>query len=157
MTTLGALAGLWLASAQAATPDPQWLGTWELDLSKSQPDAMAGPPPKSVTLTFKDVGGGKRSGEQVVVLTDGKEAPRASATFSTDGTPAPLTGFPTADTVSVSYSDPRTEVVTFSKAGKVVQKMTTTLSADGKHRTSMVESTDKDGKSVHTTEIWNKK
>jgi hypothetical protein len=38
-----------------------------------------------------------------------------------------------------------------------VAKQTTKLSADGKQRSSSVESTDKDGKPIHTTQIWNKK
>jgi hypothetical protein len=159
MTIMGAVAGLWLAAAQAATPDPQWLGTWEVDLSKSPPPPGADttqPPPKSVTYTFKDAGGGKWTVQWVIVHADGKKEEPAAVTVSTDGT-SPISGDPSLDSVSLIFPDARTEVATFLKAGKVVRKVTTKLSADGKQRSSSVELTDKDGKPAHTTEIWNKK
>jgi hypothetical protein len=156
---MGSVAGLWLAAAHAAAPDPQWLGTWELDVAKSERPVYASAtpaPPKSVTYTFKDVGGGKWSYQQVVVLSDGKKVEPAAGTFTTDGSPSPVSD-PQFDSVTVTYPDSHTEVVTFFKAGKILAKQTTKLSADGKQRSSSVESTDKDGKPVHTTQIWNKK
>jgi hypothetical protein len=160
MAIMGGIMGLWLAAAQAATPDPQWLGTWEVDLSKSPPGPgvdTTQPAPKSVTYTFKDAGGGKWTVQPVIVHADGKKEEPPAATVSIDGTSTPISGNPGFDSVTVTFPDSRTEVATFLKAGKVVRKVTTKLSADGKQRSSSVESTDKDGKPVHTTEIWNKK
>jgi hypothetical protein len=160
MTVMGAVAGLWLATAQAAAPDPQWLGTWELDTSKSQAPPYVDTtqsPPKSITYTFKDAGGGKWTYQQVTVLSDGKKVESAPGTFTTDGSPSPVSGDPQIDSVTVTYPDSHTEIAIFFKAGKVVAKQSTKLSADGKQRSSSVESTGKDGKPVHSTQIWNKK
>jgi hypothetical protein len=159
-TLMGMAAGLWLASAHAAVPDPAWLGTWAADMSKSQLGPLADPtqpPPKSLTFTFKDAGGGKWSYQQTVVLADGKKVEPPGGTFTTDGKPSPVASDPNYDTVTVTYPDARTEIVIFFKGGKQVQKMTTALSADGKHRTQTVDSTDKDGKPVHGTILWDKK
>jgi hypothetical protein len=158
MTIMGTVAGLWLAAAQAATPDPQWFGTWEMDLSKSTtPPGATQPPPKSITVTFKDAGVGKWSVQPVRVQADGKKEEPPMYILSTDGTSSPVPGNPNVDSITATFSDSHTEIVTFLKAGKVVRKATVKLSADGKQRSSSVESTDKDGKPVHTTEIWNKK
>jgi hypothetical protein len=160
MTIMGAVAGLWLAAAYAAVPDPQWLGTWELDIAKSQAPQYVDPaqwPPKSVTYTFKDAGGGKLTVQRVVVRSDGKKVESAPDTIATDGSPSPISGNPRADSVTVTYPDSHTEIVTFFKAGKTVAKQTIKLSADGRQRISSVESTDKNGKPVHTTQTWNKK
>jgi hypothetical protein len=157
---IGSVAGLWLAAAQAATPDPQWLGTWEVDLSKSMPTPgvdTTQPPPKSVTYIIKDAGGGKWTLQPVIVHADGKKEEPPSVTFGTDGTSAPVTGNPVFDSLTVTFPDSRTSIATFSKAGKVVRKSTGKLSADGKQQSRDVESTDKDGKPVHGPEIWNKK
>jgi hypothetical protein len=160
MTIMGAVAGLWLTAAQAAAPDPQWLGTWELDTSKSPMPPYVDTthsPPKSITYTFKDAGGGKWTYQQVIVLSNGKKVESAPGTFTTDGSPSPVSDNPQMDSVTVTYPESHTEIATFFKAGKTVAKQTTQLSADGKQRISNVESTDKDGKPVHTTQIWNKK
>jgi hypothetical protein len=157
-TVAAVTAALWIASAQAATPSPEWLGTWELDVSKSQqpPSDPAQPPPRSVTVTVKDLGGGKWSMQRVTVLADGKTE-EAHATISADGAPSPLSGDPRFDSGSTSFPDSHTQIVILSKAGKQVQKLTMVLSADGKHRTQTTDSTDRDGKAVHSTSIWNKK
>jgi hypothetical protein len=157
-TLIGAAAALWIASVQATTPTPEWLGTWEMDATRSQPPpAAAGQPaPKSVTITFKDAGGGKVAFQQVAVGADGKKV-ETSGGFSTDGSPAPIAGSPAFDSVTVTYSDAHTESVSFFKGGKLVQKFTTVLSADGRHRTQTVESTDKEGKPTKSTVYWDKK
>jgi hypothetical protein len=53
----GTVAAAWLISAQAAPPacDLRMLGTWEADMSTY----TASDPPKSLTFTWKDIGGGK--------------------------------------------------------------------------------------------------
>jgi hypothetical protein len=158
-TLIGATAAVWIAAVQAATPAPEWLGTWELDATRSQrpPNADAGQPaPKSVTITFKDAGGGKVAFQQVAVGADGKKM-ETSGGFSTDGSPALIVGSPAFDRITVSYSDAHTESASFFKGGKLVQKFTTVLSADGRHRTQTVETTDKEGKSIKSTVYWDKK
>jgi hypothetical protein len=160
MTIMGTVTGLWLAAAQAATPDPQWFGTWEVDLSKSPMPLGADttqPAPKSLTYSIKDAGGGKWTVQPVIVHADGRKEELPMATLNTDGTSSPISGNPNFDSETATFPDSHTAIVTFLKAGKVVIKATYKLSADGKQRSVSVESTDKDGKPVHTTEISYKK
>jgi hypothetical protein len=142
------------------TPDSQWFGTWEVDLSKSSTPLGVDPtqpPPKSVTYTIKDAGGGKWTVQPVIVHADGKKEERPMATLNTDGTSSPISGNPIFDSETATFPDSHTAIVTFLKAGRVVIKATYKLSADGKQRSASTESMDKDGKPVHTTEISYKK
>ena len=151
-------ATLWLASAQAAQPNPQFWGTWEVDLTKvAPPDPAAGPLPKSVTFVFKDAGNHKVAYTETIVGADGKKTEPLNGTFSTDGTPSPIAGDPNIDSITVTYPDPNTEVVIESKGGKQVAKLTTKLSADGRHRTLSEDGADLNGKPVHTVTTLNKK
>jgi hypothetical protein len=160
MTAALAVASLWLASAQAATPNPQVLGIWELDISKSErpPGDPSGPPPKSITRTFKDVGGGKWTHQIVVELADGKKMEQPITTFNTaDGATTTISGDSQADSMTITYRDSSTAIATFLKNGKPVEKQVDKLSADGKQLLEEVQTTDKDGKPVHYTAVWNKK
>lgn len=153
-TALAAIACLWLATAYAATPNPQFLGTWVMDVSKMQP----APPvmPKSVTVTTKDVGGGKWVNEMVAEMPDGKHT-RPGFPVSIDGTPTPIPGNPMMDSVKVTAPDANTMVITGSKSGKTVQTETYKLSANGKQLFLTSEGTAPDGKPVHRTETFNRK
>jgi hypothetical protein len=161
MTIIGAVACLWLASAQAAAPNPQFLGTWEVDLSKTQPQPPPGGDPKmtpkSVTVTIKDVGGGKWANEIVVEMADGTKQTPPSMPVSIDGTPVPITGNPMADSLVVTSPDPNTTTVTVLKDGKVVSTQTSRLSADGKQLVYTTDATGPDGKPFHMTQVLNKK
>jgi hypothetical protein len=155
MTTIGAVACLWLASAQAAAPNPQFLGTWEVDLAKTQPQAPV--MPKSVTVTVKDVGGGKWASEVVIVTADGKKQTPPPTPVSIDGTPTPVTGNPMADSLTLTAPDKDTAVVIGQKGGKTVITETSKLSADGKQMVHTRDTTGPDGKPVHVVEVLNKK
>jgi hypothetical protein len=156
---LAAVASLFLVPAQAATPSPEMLGTWEVDLSKSQsPPDTSGPQPKSVTMTLKDIGGGKWLRQRSVVLADGKKQDRPPVEFSTaDGAASLVSGDPLADSATSSFPDSHTVLITFSKGGKTVAKDTVKLSADGKQVVEDVDTTDRNGKPYHFTLFWNKK
>jgi hypothetical protein len=159
--TLGVVSGPWLALAQAAEPNPQFLGTWGVDFSKSSPNPLAppGPPPRSVTLTFKDIGGHRWWFQRITVTADGKTIPSPPMTWNTDGTPFPRSGGddPAVDSATVTYPDAKTEIFTEFKGGKPVMKRTAKLSADGRQLTVAADLTDKDGKQYHYTTIMNKK
>jgi hypothetical protein len=157
MTTLGAVVCLWLATAQAATPNPQFLGTWEVDLSKTQPMPPPGPSPKSVTVTVKDAGGGKWTTEIVTEMPDGTKQTRQQLPVMVDGSTTPISGNGGMDHAVVTWPDPSTAVVTFLKDGKVVQTETSKLSADGKQMLHTVDATRPDGSAFHETEVLNKK
>jgi hypothetical protein len=160
MTTIAAVAYLWLASAQAAVPNPQFLGTWEVDLSKTRPPPAGDPKkvPKSVTVTVKDVGGGKWATEFLIEMGDGtKQTPPPQPPISMDGKVTPVAGNPTLDSVTVNWPDPNTAVVTALKDGMPVSTETSKLSADGKQIVHTIDTTGPNGKWLHFTEILNKK
>jgi hypothetical protein len=155
VTTIGAVACLWLATAQAAAPNPQFLGTWEIDLSKSQPPADE---VKSITVTIKDVGGGKWTSETAIEMADGTKPTRPQPPpVSMDGTPTPVSGNPLFDSLTVSCPDPNTVIATARKGGKLVLTETSKLSADGKRIVHTEDGTDPDGNPLHITSILNKK
>jgi hypothetical protein len=157
ITTLGAAAALWLGLAQAVEPNPKFAGTWEVDISKWQPRPDdTGRPPKSVTITIKEAGG-KWSQQVVVVDPDGKkiELPPGPP-VALDGKQFPDTNDPRFDSTAIAVTDANTMVVTSSKNGKVIDKMTITLSADGNQMVSTHDTTTKDGKPYHYTNVENR-
>ena len=158
MFVLGAICCSWLAAAQAAAPSPQFLGTWEMDLSKTDPQPPpTGDPkttPKSVTVTVKDAGGGKWSSELVNEMADGTKYPQPATTFNLDGTPSPATG---DVTLVVTFPDPSTAVVTAVQNGQPVSTETYKLSADGKQMVSVLDTIGPDGNPFHMTQTYNKK
>jgi hypothetical protein len=159
ITTIGAAACLWLTSAQAASPNPQFLGTWDMDMSTAQPMPGSDPKmaPKSVTVTIKDVGGGKWANEVVIEMADGTKQTRPAVAVSIDGTPTPVSGNQMMDSVTVKFPDPDTAVVTVVKDGKTVATETSKLSSGGRQMVHTVDTTGKDGKPVHTSEMLHKK
>jgi hypothetical protein len=127
----GTVAAAWLISAQAAPPacDLRLLGTWTVDMSK-YPDSN---PPKSMTLTWKDIGRGKVTVQATVVQVDG-QVEQHSVTMGprgADGT-IPISGDPDTDSETVVSPDPRTLVETTFKKGKQVSRATYRFSLDGR-------------------------
>jgi hypothetical protein len=158
MTTIGAIACLWLASAQAAAPNPQFLGTWELDLSKTQPQPPAGDPkmmPKSITVNVKDLGGGKWTSEMVIEMADGTKQTQPSTPVSIDGTPTAIPNSPIV--VTLTFPDKNTGVVNAVRDGTTVSTETYKLSADGKQMVHTTDAIGPDGNQVHMVQILNKK
>ena len=156
VTIVAAVVGLWLASAQAASPDG-FLGTWELDISKTPlPADPSAAVPKSVTVTIKDAGGGKRTNQVVIVSADGKKVEQTPVTYGIEGSTS-LTGNPQADSMTMTHPDASTEIVTNYKAGKQVQRSTAKLSVDGKQDVITIDSVDKNGKPVQQILIFNRK
>jgi hypothetical protein len=157
MTTIGTIAFLWLASAQAAPPNPQFLGTWALDMSKSQPQPPAGTPgPKSVTVTVRDVGGGKWVSEVVIEMADGTKQSRPATTVSMDGKPVVNPENPDVS-ITVTSPDSNTVIATVMKDGMTVETNTYKLSADGKQMVHTTDGIGPDGSPMHGTQVLNKK
>jgi hypothetical protein len=158
MTTLAAL---WVASAQAVTPDPRLLGTWDVDLSTSaKPANASGPPPRSVTVTYRDARGGKFTEQQTVVLADGREVQSPAHTTgpaTADGAPMPVAGDPAVDSVTIVDPDASTVIVTGFKAGKQVIKEIIKLSADNRRMVVDVDGVDMTGNPYHSSAVLNKK
>lgn len=155
ITALGAITGLGLATAQAASPNPQFLGTWVMDVSKIQPQPPS--PPKSVVVRVRDLGGGRWITDVVTELADGTRQTRAGIPVNNDGTPTPIPGSMIGDSVQSSFPDAHTRVLTATKGGKTVQTEVSKLSADGKQMVLTVDAVTPDGKQLHRREIFNRK
>lgn len=124
VVVVGILALAFSVGAQA--PDP-FAGSWKLDVAKSK---LAGPAPKSVTVTIERMGAARK------VAVDSVDAADAHLkwgyTSGLDGKDAPVTGNPAFDTVSGTETSPRDVAITYKKAGKVVSTLKSVVSADGK-------------------------
>ena len=136
--------------AQATDP---LIGTWELNAAKST--FKTGPRLKSSTRTFEAVPNGlKYSGKSV--RDDGTtSATQWTAIF--DGKDYPVTGDPSADTISLKRVDRFNTEGTFKKAGKVISHLTRVVTKDGKVWTLAVEGTDAQGKPYSYVLVFDKK
>ena len=144
------VAGLGLAAVTAnAAPSAKFLGTWNLDLSGMP---ATPPPPKSITLTTTDAGGGKWKSTIETVGADGKSS-KSEVTYAVDGKDYPVTGDPTMDTNAFTSPDPNTLVIVEKKGGKLVYTLTTKLSADGNAQNATTVTAD--GKS--SAGVWKRK
>ena len=113
----------------AAQPRPPLLGTWALDLERSQIPSDARP--QSVTITYSDVGNGKWNTSVAIVGADGAKI-NATGTYPLDGTLAPSTGYPGVDAAAVKVPAPNVMVAAFYKAGTPRSTRTYIVSPDDK-------------------------
>ena len=132
-----------LALAAAATPDPV-IGSWELNIAKSK--FTTGPVLKSQSRTYS------QSGDSIAVViksvgSDGKEM-TMQTTYKLDGKDYPVTGAPGWDTISGKQVDSNTAEFTVKKGGKVIGKISRTVSKDGKTLTSRQNTTTAKGELV---------
>ena len=132
-----------LALAAAATPDPV-IGSWELNIAKSK--FTSGPVLKSQSRTYS------QSGDSIAVViksvgSDGKET-TMQTTYKLDGKDYPVTGAPGWDTISGKQVDSNTAEFTVKKGGKVIGKISRTVSKDGKTLTSRQNTTTAKGELV---------
>ena len=154
LVSLVAVAGLSLAAVNAdAAPSSKFIGTWNLDLSKMP---ASPPPPKSITLVTADAGGGKWKTSVTTVDAAGKTSSN-EVTYAVDGKDNPVTGDPTIDADAFSSPDPNTLVIVQKKGGKLVDTLTTVLSADGNTQTATTVGTGADGKPTSTNGVWKRK
>ena len=132
-----------LALAAAATPDLV-IGSWELNIAKSK--FTTGPVLKSQSRTYS------QSGDSIAVViksvgSDGKEM-TMQTTYKLDGKDYPVTGAPGWDTISGKQVDSNTAEFTVKKGGKVIGKISRTVSKDGKTLTSRQNTTTAKGELV---------
>jgi hypothetical protein len=127
-------------------------GTWKLDVAKST--YSPGPAPKSTTVKvesnekeFKvDAKGTDAEGKATHVHYDAKF----------DGKDYPVSGIPNADMVSVKRIDANTVESTLKKGGQVTMTVTTTVSADGKTRTTTFKGKNEKGQDVNNVAVYEK-
>ena len=143
----GTISGAAALGQETSAPSPL-LGKWALDVS-----SMPFPPearPKSVTITYSDVGGGKWQTNVDVVGREGNQM-RASGTYPLDGTAAPSTGYPTIDTAATALPAPNVMVTALYKDGMPRTTRTYTVAPDGKSMTETVVWLNLNGKPEITT------
>jgi hypothetical protein len=130
----------------------QLSGTWSMNAEKSK--YSPGPPPKSVTVVVESDENNYKIG---ATGTDGDGKPihvQYSAKF--DGKDYPATGVANADSVSVRRIDANTVETVQKKDGKVMMTITSTVSKDGKTRTSTWRGKNAEGKDVHNVVVFDK-
>ena len=150
----GLMVSLVLVSpALAAEPEAPLLGTWSLDLEHSQipPDQR----PKSVNITYSDMGDGKWNSKVDVIGSGGGEI-HATGTYPLDGSPAPSTGYNNVDTVAAKVPAPNVLVMAFYKEGMPRTTRTYTVSADGKSMSETIVWLNINGKPEITTNQFNR-
>jgi len=130
----------------------QQSGTWKMDPAKSK--YSPGPAPKSITVKVD------ADENSIKLISDGTDAEGSlthiefNAKF--DGKDYPITGVPNADTVSVQRIDASTLQTTSKKAGQVVMTVSSTVSKDGKTRTSTFKGKDAQGRDVNNVVVYDK-
>jgi len=140
---------LFVATAAA----DQASGTWKMNAEKSK--YSPGPPTKSLTVVVES---DENNYKLEATGTDGDGKPihvQYSAQF--DGKDYPATGVANADSVSVRRIDANTVETVQKKDGKVMMTITSTVSKDGKTRTSTWSGKNAEGKDVHNVVVFDRK
>lgn len=140
------------AHAEPAAPSPL-LGRWEVDVAK-----LPIPPeqrPKSVSITYSDVGAGKWRTQVDVVLPDGK-AVQALSTYTPNGTATPVEGNLEADMAATRLPASGVMVTALALKGVPGSMRTYTVSPDGQTMTETVVYFTKEGTPAMRTNLFNR-
>jgi hypothetical protein len=152
VTTLLGLAGAGIAQSSFARQSDPWLGTWQLNLTKSK--YSPGPPPKSVTFDIQAEG---QSHKLTAVGINAQGNPTSIVfTWIYDGVPHPATDNPNYDARAVTRVDAYTHVMSFTKAGKLVRVETNVVSRDGKTATATISGVDANGRQINNIQVYDK-
>ena len=154
LLTILALAVCLVAPALMKADTNANIGTWKLNLEKSKyPPNMA---PKTLTRTIT------ADGDKVTYSFDGQAADgsemKYSFTVKYDGQDYPITGTGPfgSDHISLKMINSHMFEGTLKKGDKVVSTVHTTVSHDGKTATVSGKGTDKDGKPIKQTQVYDK-
>jgi hypothetical protein len=135
------------ALAQSSNP---LIGTWKLNVEKSKNAAF-----KSGTTTIEQAG----DGVKYTVDLAGTDGTAYHWTFTAkfDGKDNPVTGnSPFGDTVALTRVDAHTTRTIVKQGGKEMATQTTTVSADGKTRTTTTKGTDAKGQKIDAMSFYEK-
>jgi hypothetical protein len=150
LAVLSLLIGTAVTSTRAA--DDPAAGTWKVNLAKSK--YSPGPAPQSSTVTIKI------ENNTEIYASEGVDASGTSThgSFSAklDGTDAPVSGIPYADTVSTKRSSPTHYVATLKKGGAVMMTVHIVIAADGKSRTVTYSGKNEKGEAEHDVVFYDK-
>jgi hypothetical protein len=130
------------------------VGTWKLNVAKSQYTGT--PAPKSETRTLVAEGNGYKVSYEGIAA-DGNRIGYSFTTYL-DGKDSPISGAGPfgADTVAVKRVDAYTMTGTVKKAGKEIRTTTTVVSKDGKVTTQTVKGINEQGQPISYTMVWEK-
>lgn len=143
------LGGAMPALAQTGAPSPL-LGSWAVDVSKLPipPEAR----PKSVTISYTDVGGGKWRTNVDIIGNDYEN--HTAGTYTPDGTPYAVEGSPEADIAAVKLPAPNVMVLALGKGGAPASTRVYTVAPDGKTMIETAAYIGDDGKPVMRTNYF---
>jgi hypothetical protein len=150
LAVLSLLIGTAVTSTRAA--DDPAAGTWKVNLAKSK--YSPGPAPQSSTVTIKI------ENNTEIYVSEGVDASgtatHGSFSAKLDGTDAPVSGIPYADTVSTKRSSPTHYVATLKKGGAVMMTVHIVIAADGKSRTVTYSGKNEKGEAEHDVVFYDK-
>jgi hypothetical protein len=156
MVLLGLAVATALPQIAFAQSDP-FVGTWQLNLAKSK--YSPGPPPKSQTSNTQAEG----QNLKFALTGTGANGNPISVTLTAvnDGMPHPATAVPdnpnaAYDAAATTRVDAHTLIISFTKAGKLVQIDTLIVSPDGKTTTVTRTGADANGRQVNDISVWDK-
>jgi uncharacterized ParB-like nuclease family protein len=143
------LAGTTLAQSS----NPTNVGTWELNVAKS--NSSSGTAPKSVTLTIAAAGAGFK--HSVDVLNADGTVGHYESSGNYDGKDCPIIGNnANADMVARTRVDANTVRTIYKKGGKVTTTATSVVSSNGKTMTVTTTGTNASGQAVNTVAVYDK-
>jgi hypothetical protein len=126
-----------------AADDPI-VGTWKLNLLKSNQAAMASF--RTITAKVEPRPEGLKVTEDLV--TPQGMAIHSEFTAKYDGMDYPVVGDPYFDTISITRTDPKHANATWKKAGRVLATAQNVISPDGRTWTETITTRDGQGKDV---------
>jgi len=141
--------GVAIGTALAQSSNPL-IGTWKLSAEKSKNTTF-----KSGSTTIEQAG----DGVKYTVDLAGADGTAYHWTFTAkyDGKDNPVTGnSPFGDTVALTRVDPHTTRTIVKQGGKEMATQTTTVSADGKTRTTATKGTDAKGQKIDAVSFYEK-
>jgi hypothetical protein len=141
-----------LALSVAARAGDLHSGTWKMNPAKSKYNP--GPAAKSITLKVESDENEFKIDSEGIGGDGNPMHVEYSAKF--DGKDYPVTGLPYGDTVSVKRIDTSTVESTIKNAGEVVMTVRSTVSKDGKRRTSVFKGKDAQGRDVNNVVVYDK-
>jgi hypothetical protein len=138
----------------AQTTDPHF-GTWKLNPAKSKRDASQGPAAQSQIRKYEPF---EKVGIKITIETVTADGSKTSGGYSGhfDGKPFKTVGSQNFDTVVLKRVDSNTFQSTNSKAGKVYQVITNTVSKDGKTLTVTAKGTNAKGQPFTSISVFDK-
>jgi hypothetical protein len=138
--------------ASVSVSADQHSGTWKMNAAKST--FSPGPAPKSSTVKIEaDENSVKVNAD--ITNADGTGI-HVEYTAKFDGNDYPVTGNPNADLVSVKRLEGGAIESISKKAGQVTLTITSTVSKDGKSRTSVWKGKDAQGHEVNNVVVFDK-